>query len=237
MRSWKFFLPLLATSLCFATQPDRITSPIDSSQMVPLQGNVRGLVHPGSDLGRTDSAQVSYGVTLVFHPSARSKLTSIIFWPSSSSLRPELPQWLTPAQFADRFGMTQVTSARYGLARISGLYVTSVANSRNQISFDGTVAQNRIRLRHPDPQYLVDGVIHFANATNPRARRARPSSGDCHLHNFSPKPRAIVRRLSPNATDPHFTSDVSGNHFLSPGDFATSTMSSLCIPLVFRYWP
>jgi len=46
MRSWKFFLPLLATSLCFATQPDRITSPIDSSQMVPLQGNVRGLVQP-----------------------------------------------------------------------------------------------------------------------------------------------------------------------------------------------
>ena len=34
-----------------------------------------------------------------------------------------------------------------------------------------------------------------------------------HLHNFAPKPRAKVQ--------PHLTSFVSGNHFLSPADFAT----------------
>ena len=40
MRFWKFPLPLLASTLCFAAQSDRITGPIDSSQMVVLPGHV-----------------------------------------------------------------------------------------------------------------------------------------------------------------------------------------------------
>jgi|CZKJ01.1.fsa_nt_gi subtilase family serine protease len=225
MRSWKFILPLLVSSLCFAAQPDRITSPIDSSQLVPLKGNVHGLVHPGSDLGRTDSAQALYGVTLVFHPSAaqQSDLDNLLAQQQQRS-SPNYHKWLTPAQFADRFGMT-----RDDITRVSswlesqGFTVTSVANSRNQISFDGTVAQVESVFATQIHNYLVDGAIYFANATNPSVPTALAPSvlAIGHLHNFSPKPRAIVRRLSPNAADPHFTSYVSGNHFLSPGDFAT----------------
>ena len=40
MRPWKFVLPLLASSLCFAAQPNRITAPVDSSQMVALNGSL-----------------------------------------------------------------------------------------------------------------------------------------------------------------------------------------------------
>jgi hypothetical protein len=49
MRPWKFFLPLLASSLCFAAQPDRITGPINSSQTVALSGNVHRLAKPQFD--------------------------------------------------------------------------------------------------------------------------------------------------------------------------------------------
>ena len=169
MRSWKFILPLLVSSLCFAAQPDRITSPIDSSQLVPLKGNVHGLVHPGSDLGRTDSAQALYGVTLVFHPSAaqQSDLDNLLAQQQQRS-SPNYHKWLTPAQFADRFGMT-----RDDITRVSswlesqGFTVTSVANSRNQISFDGTVAQVESVFATQIHNYLVDGAIYFANATNP----------------------------------------------------------------------
>jgi hypothetical protein len=225
MRSWKFILPLLASSLCFAVQPDRITSPIDSSRLVPLQGNVHGLIHPGSDLGRTDGAQVLYGVTLVFHPSAaqQADLNNLLVQQQERS-SPNYHKWLTPAQFADRFGMTQADIARVTTwLESQGFTVTSVANSRNQISFDGTVAQVESVFATQIHNYLVDGVIHFANATNPSVPTALASSvlAIGHLHNFSPKARAIVRRLSPNAADPHFTSYISGNHFLSPGDFAT----------------
>jgi hypothetical protein len=225
MRSWKFILPLLASSLCFAAQPDRITSPIDSSQLVPIKGNIHGLVHPGSDLGRTDSAQALYGVTLVFHPSAaqQSDLDNLLAQQQQRS-SPNYNKWLTPAQFADRFGMTKDDITRVSSwLESQGFTVTSVANSRNQISFDGTVAQVESVFATQIHNYLVDGVIHFANATMPSVPAALAPSvlAISHLHNFSPRPRAIVRKLTSEGADPHFTSSVSGNHFVAPGDFAT----------------
>jgi subtilase family serine protease len=225
MRSWKFVLPLLASSLCFAAQPDRITSPIDSSQLVPLASGVRGLSHPGSDLGRTDAGQMMHGVTLVFHPSAaqQADLNNLLVQQQDRS-SPNYHKWLTPAQFADRFGMTQDDISRVtSWLESQGFTVTSVANSRNQISFDGTVAQVESVFATQIHNYLVDGIIHFANATNPSVPAAMAASvlNIGHLHNFSPKPRAIVRKMSSQGANPNFTSSVSGSHFLTPGDFAT----------------
>jgi subtilase family serine protease len=42
-----------------------------------------------------------------------------------------------------------------------------------------------------------------------------------NLHNFQPKPRIKVRKAMFNEIHSHLTSHVSGNHFLTPGDFAT----------------
>ena len=225
MRSWKFFLPLLASSLCFAAQPDRITAPIDSSQHVLLKGDVHGLAQPRFDLGRTDGGQMIHGLTLVFHPSAaqQADLNNLLAQQQQRS-SPNYHKWLTPAQFADRFGMTQADIARVtSWLDSQGFTVTLVANSRNQISFDGTVAQVESVFATEIHNYLVSGEIHFANATNPSVPAALAPSvlSVGHLHNFSPKPRAIVRRPPSEGADPHFTSVVSGNHFLSPGDFAT----------------
>jgi subtilase family serine protease len=225
MRSWKFLLPLLATSLCFAAQPDRITSPIDSSQLIPLKGDVHGLAQARFDLGRTDGNQTIHGVTLVFHPSAaqQAALDNLLAQQQQRS-SPNYHKWLTPAQFADRFGMTQNDIGRVSSwLESQGFTVTSVANSRNQISFDGTVAQIESAFSTEIHNYIVDGVIHFANATSPSVPAALAPSvlSIGHLHNFSPKSRAMVRKVSSTGADPHFTSYVSGSHFLAPGDFAT----------------
>src|SRR5580698_3237543 len=139
MRSWKFFLPLLASSLCFAAQPDRITSPIVSSQVVLLKGNVHGLAQARFDLGRTDGSQVLNGVTLVFHPSAAQQqdLDSLLVQQQQRS-SPNYHKWLTPAQFGARFGMSQNDINRVETwLESKGFSVTSVANSRNLITFDG----------------------------------------------------------------------------------------------------
>jgi subtilase family serine protease len=225
MRSWKFVLPLLASSLCFAAQPDRIPGPIDSTQMVPLKGNVHGLVQTRVDLGRTDGSQIIHEVTLVFHPSTaqQADLDNLLVQQQDRS-SPNYHQWLTPAQFGDRFGMSQGDITRIvSWLESQGLTVTSVANSRNQISFDGTVAQVESVFATEIHNYLVDGVIHFANATNPSVPAALAGSvlAIGHLHNFSPKPHAIVRKVSAEAADPKFTSSASGIHFVAPGDFAT----------------
>jgi len=225
MRSWKVLLPLLASTLCFGAQADRITGAIDSSQMVALTGNIHGFAQPRFDLGRTDGGKLLYGVTLAFRPSAaqQTDLNNLLAQQQDRS-SPNYHKWLTPAQFADRFGMTQDDINRVqAWLESQGFTVTSVANSRNQISFDGTVAQVETAFRTEIHNYLVDGEIHFANSTNPSvpAALAGVVLAMGHLHSFSPKPRAKFLRMSSGGADPHFTSYVSGNHFLSPGDFAT----------------
>ncbi len=64
--------------------------------------------------------------------------------------------------------------------------------------------------------YQVDGQIRFANATEVSVPAALSGMvlGVRGLDNFRPRPRARVAR-------PNFTSHQTGNHFLSPGDFAT----------------
>jgi subtilase family serine protease len=217
MRPWKFFLPLLATSLCFAVQPDRILSPIDSSQMVRVKGNVHGLTRAGSDLGRSDGGKLLHGVSLVFHPSAAQQrdLDNLLAQQQDRS-SPNYHKWLTPAQFGESFGMTQGDLSRVvAWLESRGFTVTSIANSRNQISFDGTVAQVESAFSTEIHNYLVDGEIHFANATDPSVPAALAGSvlSIGHLHDFAPKPR--VRAQS------HFTWALTGDHFLTPGDFAT----------------
>jgi len=230
MRFWKFPALLLATTLSFpatssATQADRIPGPIDSSQMVALTGNVHGLAQPRYDLGRADGGKVLHGVALAFRPSAAQQqdLNNLLAQQQDRS-SPNYHKWLTPAQFADRFGMTRDDIGRIqAWLESQGLTVTSVANSRNQISFDGTVAQIEAVFHTEIHDYLVDGAIHFANATNPSVPAALAGSvvAISHLHDFSPKPRVKFSRKSAGGADPHFTSYVSGNHFLAPGDFAT----------------
>jgi subtilase family serine protease len=229
MRSWKLLLPLLASTLCFAQQPDRIAGPINSSQMVALTGNVHGFAQPRFDLGRTDSGRVLYGVTLAFRPSAAQKadLNNLLAQQQDRS-SPNYHKWLTPAEFADRFGMTRNDVNRVvAWLEAQGFTVTSIANSRNQISFEGTVAQVETVFRTEIHNYLVDGEIHFANATNPSVPAALaglvPAVG--HLHNFSPKPPAQFRTRSLTGAQPHFTTpfvtSTGEDHFLAPGDFAT----------------
>ncbi|HEX8812454.1 MAG TPA: S53 family peptidase, partial [Terracidiphilus sp.] len=222
MRMLKLFLaPVviagLFSSLSFAAVPDRIPSAIDSSQMVQVKGNMHGLAQARYDLGRADSSRMLHSVTLVFHPSAAQQqdLNNLLAEQQDRS-SPNYHKWLTPAQFADRFGMSRGDIKRVtAWLQSQGFAVTGVANSRNEIYFDGTVSQVEVSFGTEIHNYLVDGIVHFANATNPSVPAALAGSvlAVGHLHDFAPKPRVKVKS--------NLTSYVSGNHFLSPGDFAT----------------
>jgi subtilase family serine protease len=212
-----FLLAGFLSSVSFAVKPDRITRDIDPSQSVAVKGNVPGLARPNFDLGRADSSKLIQGVTLVFHPSAAQQqdLENLLAQQQDRS-SPNYHKWLTPAQFADRFGMTRADIQRVvAWLQSQGFAVTSVANNRNEISFDGTVSQIEVVFGTEIHNYVLDGEVHFANATEPWVPAALGDSvlAIGHLHDFAPRPRAIAR--------PHLTSYVSGNHFVAPGDFAT----------------
>ena len=204
------------SSFSYAVTADRIHGPLSAGPQVVLRGNVQGLARAENDLGHADRSRLIQGVTLAFRPSAAQQkdldqFISDLRNPSS----PRYRKYLTPKQFGQRFGLSQNDLDKViTWLQSQGLTNIQVANSRNEVSFDGTVAQIESVFQVEMHHYLVDGVVHLANANGPSLPAAIADSvvNVGHLHNFAPRPRAKAV--------PHLTSFVSGNHFLTPGDFA-----------------
>jgi len=211
------FAAVFLSSFSFAVTPDRIKGDLAAGTKIALRGNVHGLARPGNDLGRADGTRMLHGISVAFRPSpAQQKDLDQFIAQLGDRSSPNYHKYLTPKQFGERFGMS-----RNDLRKVTdwlqsqGFSNFRISNSRNQITFDGTFAQIESVFSTQMHNYLVDGEIHFANATNPSVPAAISDAviGLGNIHDFRPKPRARVRS--------NFTSASSGNHFLSPGDFAT----------------
>lgn len=217
-------LGLSAPSLM--AQRDRLApEAIDSTQRAALSGHVHPLVRVGTDQGRVDPALVLPSLMLVLRPSggqqaALDQLLEAQQDPSS----PEYHHWLTPEEYADRFG----TSANdlnkiVGWLQQQGLKVTGTARGGNSITFSGTAAQVEKAFGTEIHRYQVNGETHFANATEPSIPEALAVvvQGIRGLHDFRMKP--LLKPRSSAAGDPlqpAYTSAGNGNN-LSPDDFAT----------------
>ena len=169
MRSWKFLLPLLASTLCFAAQPDRITGTIDSSQMVTLPGRIHRMALPQYDQGPLDGSYQFTYVTMLFTPSAaQSEALDLLLAQQQDPASANYHKWLTPEQFADRFGlpagdMKKVTD----WLKSQGLQIVTVARGGQFVVFGGTAAQVENAFRTEFHHYNVNGEMHFANAIVP----------------------------------------------------------------------
>ncbi len=129
--------------------------------------------------------------------------------------------WLTPEQFATQFGMSAQDIAKTTTWLTSqGFSVVKVADSGNAILFSGTAGQVRHALGTEIHHYNVKGVTHYANAGAVMLPAALASvvGGVSGLDDFRPAPNSIRGKAVPA---PQFTSGISGNHFLTPGDFGT----------------
>jgi subtilase family serine protease len=134
---------------------------------------------------------------------------------------PSYHKWLTPAEFGQQFGMSLA-----GLDKVSGwlqqegFTVTSVAQSRNAIGFSGNIAAIEKAFQTQIHNYSVNGETHFANASQisiPSSLAGAVSSVR-GLNDFRLKPR--VKPMRASAANAHFTSGLSGAHYVAPGDFA-----------------
>jgi subtilase family serine protease len=226
MRFVKAFLLLLTSTLCLAQSPvDRLTAPIESGLTVPLKGNLHGGARPEFDQGRVDGSMEMHAVALVFKPSpAQQSALDQLLAQQQDRMSPNYHKWLTPAQFGDRFGMSKSDMGKViSWLQSQGFTVTRIAPSRNEVFFSGTAAQVESAFRTELHNYLVNGEMHFANATEPLVPAALSGVALAirNLHNFEPKPRAHARKVPASEVSPHFTSSISGNHFLAPDDFAT----------------
>ena len=220
------FLACIFTPPSFGQSPakNRIREAIESTSRVALHGNVHPLVRPEFDQGPVEGSLRLEDVTVVFSltPAQQSDLKTLL----DQQLNPDSPdfhQWLTPEQYADRFGLSPSDlEAVAGWLETQGLTVTQTARGGGWISFSGLAADVEAAFHTEIHRYIVNGQTYFANATNPElpSALARVVLGFRGLNNYRPKPMHVVRQLTAGST-PNFTSYLSGGNFLAPGDFAT----------------
>ena len=217
MRFWRFLLPLIASTLCFAAQADRIAGTIDSGQMVTLPGRIHHQALPQYDQGRIEpSFQFSY-LTLLLTPSvSQLKAMDLLVAQQQDPKSPNFHKWLTPEQFAARFGLTHNDMQKLtDWLKSQGLQIVSVARGGQFVVVGGTAAQVENAFKTEIHRYNVNGESHFANATMPSVPAALSGivGGLRGLNDFRLKP-ALKRH-------PDYTVGGLSTHFLAPGDLYT----------------
>ncbi|HLY17820.1 MAG TPA: protease pro-enzyme activation domain-containing protein [Bryobacteraceae bacterium] len=197
---------------------DRITRPIDNNRRAELSDHVNPRIQSSIDQGRLDPSTVLAYVTLVLQPSpAQQADLDQLLAQQQDPASPNYHSWLTPEQFADRFGASQADIDKIvAWLGQQQLTVKSVARGRNAIHFGGAARRIEAAFATEMHQYLSGGELHVANATNPSIPAALQGVvGTIHgLHDFR------MRSMRKRSAHPHYNA-FDGEHQLGPGDIAT----------------
>ena len=218
---------LLFASLCFAAQPDRISGTIDSYPSVLLTGSVHAKAQAQFDQGPVAPSLTLPYITLVTQPSPSQQADlHHLLKQQQDPTSPNFRKWLTPEQYADRFGLNQNDIEKLSVwLRGQGFSVVQAARGRNWVAFSGTAASVESAFHTQVHYFDVDGEQHFANATDVSIPQALAGivSGIRGLNDFSLTPMGIhapgPADFFPIVLAPSY--DLNGQHFLAPGDIAT----------------
>src|SRR5271157_832941 len=183
---------LIFSTLSFAAAPDRITASIDSGQTIALAKSLHPKAQPQYDQGAVDpSRQLSY-ITLLMAPSAsQQKALNQLLAQQQDRKSPNYHKWLSPQQYADRFGLSRNDLNRITTwLRSQGFQILSIGGGRNSLIFSGTVAEVQLAFGTEIHSYKVNGEQHFANSTPlmiPSALNGIVTTV-IGLHDFRPQP-------------------------------------------------
>src|SRR3974377_2174760 len=142
MKIKALFVLVALTSLATAQQPQqrRIVRPVDDNSFVRIAGTVHPRLANATDRGAVSPTMQLNRMMLVLPPSAQqqAELDQLLAEQQDPS-SPNYHKWLTPEEFADKFGVSQadiVTLSAWLNAQ--GFTVDEVARGRNWIAFNGT---------------------------------------------------------------------------------------------------
>lgn len=220
-----FFLMLSVALSAFSQirATSRIKQAIDDRDTIELRGSVHPMLRKATDQGRMDGATRLEGVSLIFKRTAEQDAAAEKFLEDVQNPNsPSYHKWLTPEQYADRFGLStsdldKVTS----WLQSQGFTVNRIARGRTQLWFSGAVSQIETVFRTEMHHFTVKGEPHFANSVEPSVPSALGEVllGVHGLSNFRPRARVTRRTISKSELQAHFTSG--GSNFVTPDDFAT----------------
>lgn len=199
---------------------------IQAGNSVSLHGNVSPRALAAQDLGEAPQGRMLESLTLHFGLSAaqQTALDQLLADqqnPESASYH----QWLTPEQFGEQFGLSDSDVAKVtAWLTGQGFTVTGVGRSKTFVTFSGTVATAERAFQTSIHSLTENGEQHIGNVTEPQlpAGLASVTASISGLNDFKLRSRAQVRQVAPDAAEhPQYTSSVSGDHYIAPGDFYT----------------
>ena len=198
--------------------PDRIAGRLDPNRVMRLRGNVHSNAVAKNDRGRVSPSFMLDYITLHFKPTPTQQadldqLLRDVQDPTS----PKYRKWLTPEQYANRFGASNADIAQVVTwVEGRGLTVVKQARGKNFVVFKGPAGLVEEALHTEIHHYLVKGEMHYANATAPSVPAAiHPFTiGFSGLDDFKPEP-------PPHAAKPVPAFSYNGQNVLAPGDLWT----------------
>ena len=227
-RNWiRAAILLLAGSTVVSAQmvADRVVGEMDALQPVQLAGSANPHARAANDGGALPADTRISGMTLHFALTATQKaeLDALIEaqqTPGSAYYH----QWLTPATYAARFGVSDNDLAKIeSWLQQQGFSIDRVSAIRTSISFSGTVAQVESAFGTQMHRYVVGSEVHYANssALSLPAALSGVVGAVRNLNDFKPKPHLRIRQAEQSKISALFTSSQSGSHYLTPKDVAT----------------
>jgi pseudomonalisin len=146
---------------CLLAQQDRIAGRLDPAKLAVVKGSVHPKARPENDRGPVSpSLELPY-ITLSLKPTPGQQADlDRLLAEQQDPASPNHRKWLTPEQYADRFG-----ASRSDIAQIvqwlesQGLTVVSTARGRNFVVFKGTAGQVEAALHVEIHNFLVDGEM------------------------------------------------------------------------------
>lgn len=233
------FLVLALLAVGFAGQsslkaqtvtPSRITATITDQTMVPLRGNVHPLARAEFDRGPAPVSLPTERMILVLKrsPEQEASLTQYLAAlqdPGSANYQ----KFLTPEQFGQLYGPSDADlQALSTWLTGHGFQVNSITKGRTALEFSGNAGQVQDTFKTSIHSYVVKGVQHWANSTDPQipAALAPIVAGFASLNNFTAHPYSTrapsaqadgtTHKITPLLTDP------SGpTLYVGPADAAT----------------
>ena len=209
-----------------------ITQMLDETWLTTLRGNTHPMARKEFDLGAAPASLPMERMLLVLKRSPEQELAlRKLLDDQQDKNSPNYHKWMTPEQFGAQFGPTDTDMQTITSWLQSHGFQVGSTKGRTVLEFSGSASQVTEAFHTSIHKYVVNGVQHWANATDPSIPTALAPAvaGIASLHDFrrkamnelvgqySLKTRQLTRP-EPNYT---FACGSSECYAIVPYDFAT----------------
>jgi hypothetical protein len=219
---WLAAAAMAVASLTAQKPAPRIQSEISLSSVTPVKGALGPFAQPRFDAGRMPTDTRLTGMLINFNRTAAQQADlEALLAAQQNPASPLFHQWLTPEQFAARFGMAQADLDKVqAWLQQQGFSIDWVARSRNAIRFSGTVNQVELAFQTQMHIYKVDGEQHFAPSTPLSLPSAFAGTIESvrGISDFRLKPMHILANKGPRPEYTFYGNSTTQYVLFAPGD-------------------